>query len=105
MHEWLSSDFVTQVGNTLAGLGFVTNEHIFTPYGDTICKNIGEIQKALSSQGNMVEIQAGSLSSVFGTIYYIFDSEKISPAIIKETVLDWVNSEYRFDEDDDEIAA
>ena len=96
--NWINQKFLSEVSDTLQKIGFVTNEHIFTPYGKTISENVSLIQESLKNTKEGAGIlKGGKIKSPYGTIYYIFDSNKIQEKKIKKAVLDWIKDQYNFD--------
>jgi hypothetical protein len=104
MKDWNTPDFISASAEELCNIGFISNEHFFTPFRRTICENVSVIEESLKAgQYNVGPLQAGSVESVYGTIYYVYDTKRIGDSEIDNTILDWINEEYKFDKEDESL--
>lgn len=96
--NWINKEFLTKVAETLHEIGFVTNEHVFTPYGKAISENVSRIQEALEGKNKQIgTLKSGKINSAYGTIYYIVDLNKLSEEKVNNVILKWIEDEYSSD--------
>lgn len=75
----LTVDFLTATLTELIATGFVTDEHSFAPYRETINVHFLAIQDALEQKGFEGSLLPGYLNHPqAGYAYYIYDTEKFA---------------------------
>jgi hypothetical protein len=98
----LSKTFLEQASRALRTLGFVTDEHDFAPYRETIAFYVKDIEKALHAAGNPVPLEAGKVTNHpdAGYAYFIYDKSKFRNAADVETVVSkWLDDVYAENQD------
>ena len=95
--DFLTPEFVQKAGQELEQSGFVTDEHGFAPYRETISTHMQDIQRALHEHGWHMNLQSGFLSNhpTAGYSYFIYDSAKFgSSGAAQRAVSDWLDRRY-----------
>lgn len=97
IEDFLNPTFVEQTANELAQSGFLTDEHSFAPYRETIGTHWKAIESALHEAGHPVELMAGFLKHpAAGFAYYIYDKNRFRDGNMAErAVTAWLDARYR----------
>lgn len=94
--EFLTPDFIAAAANELAKCGFISDEHDFAPYRETIATHVTDIEAALREAGHDFRLVAGFLKHPqAGFAYYIFDTNKLGEDTAKKAVTNWLNQRYQ----------
>lgn len=92
--SWLNKDFVLSFVKTINEVGFVSNEHIFTPYRETMYFNLDNIVLYLKNTGiTGIYLDKKIVDSEYGLIYCIYDKNKIVKDV-ENTVIKWLDEQY-----------
>lgn len=96
LSDFMTDRFVKDVANTLSELGFVSDEHEFAPYRETMNTHAAEIELALKKAGYEFSLLSGfTMHSDAGYAYYIYDRENFEdPAEAAEAVVRWLDGRY-----------
>lgn len=82
IHEFMSATFLKKACGALKELGFLSDEHEFAPYRETLNTYFVEIGQALAAQGCPIQILPGFLEhSRAGYAYFIYDSDHFANSI------------------------
>jgi len=97
IEDFLSAEFVAQAAATLAACGFVTDEHDFAPYRETVSERVAAIQQALLDAGHTYELSPGFVEHPeAGYAYFIYDTDRFTDrAAAHSAVLAWLDERYR----------
>jgi hypothetical protein len=92
----LEPRFLEQAAHTLQSDGFVTDEHDFAPYRETIAAHYRAIEHALNEQGYAVHLGTGFLQHPqAGYAYFIYDNVRFPTASHAErAVAAWLTEQY-----------
>lgn len=92
----MTETFLAAAMTTLQADGFVTDEHDFAPYRETICTHVEQIQKALIERGFEGELTPGFLKHPqAGYAYYIYDTTHFDSRSMAEKSIDhWLTQQY-----------
>ncbi|MBB4768173.1 MULTISPECIES: hypothetical protein [Xanthomonas] len=92
----LTADFLAATLRELAETGFVTDEHSFAPYRETINVHFSAIQDALEQEGFEGSLLPGYLNHPqAGYAYYIYDTEKFTSRQDAEKAINlWLTSRH-----------
>lgn len=94
-HNWITKKFLSEFKAAIVKDGFVSNEHLFTPYRETMVNNVNNIKKELDKfTGKSWQLETGETHSINGKIFYVFEDNGTSPNAMKEKVTVWVNNQY-----------
>jgi hypothetical protein len=97
LREFTNDNFITGAKRTLETDGFVTDEHSFAPYRETIVEKYKEIEELLRQAG----YNGGKLAKGYtkhraaAYAYYVYDTKKFNGITAKAAVLKWLDHEYR----------
>jgi hypothetical protein len=93
LRDFRREDFLSSAKEVLEKNGIVTNEHQFTPFRDTITAHVDEIERELRIRGYKGgKLEAGHTDHRWArTIYYIFDSAKLSADAARAQAIAWVD--------------
>ncbi len=99
LNQFLTADFLKLTREALATAGFVTDEHEFAPYRETIVRYAPQIESGLRDGG----YSGGALGTGFvadhpaaGYAYYIYDTNFFPDrSSCERAVRDWLNDRYR----------
>lgn len=96
----LRDDFLIPALETLDKNGFVTDEHAFTPYRETMSVHIEAIQGALEKRGFKGHLAYGYVDHhQAGYAYFIYDTTQFSHVDdVKREVSHWLTSLYGEDD-------
>lgn len=97
LKDFLTPAFVKAMAKELAASGFVSDEHEFAPYRETISEHFGEIEKALRKAGHAVSLLPGFLKHPdAGYAYYVYDTDRLRDSeAAKQAVTAWLDARYR----------
>lgn len=97
LNDFMTPEFIEITGNTLLEIGFVSDEHDFAPYRETLTVHVSEIEKALKNNGYDLNLSGGFIKHhEAGYAYYIYDSEKFSSITeADEAVTAWLDEKYK----------
>ncbi|MCW2003090.1 hypothetical protein FHY30_001845 [Xanthomonas arboricola] len=92
----LTADFLTAALIELTETGFITDEHSFTPYRETINVHFSAIQDALEQRGFKSNLLPGYLNHPkAGYAYYVYDAEKFRTRQAAEIAINlWLTKRY-----------
>ena len=94
--DFLTEAFVTRANEALMKLGFVTDEHSFAPYRETMNEHVGAIADALARAGHSRRLGAGYVEHrQAGYAYFIYDEERFDARQAQEAVRRWLDEQYR----------
>lgn len=96
LEDFLNSDFLENSSKALYNEGFVTDEHDFAPYRETMNAHFIEIQNALEEIGHSFEIFTGYVKhGKAGYAYFIYDSGRFDDLKeAKKAVSLWLDNKY-----------
>lgn len=97
VEDFLNAEFVAQAAATLAASGFVTDEHDFAPYRETVSERVDAIQQALLDAGHPYELLPGFVEHPeAGYAYFIYDAKRFTEqGAAGSAVLAWLDERYR----------
>ncbi|MGA7437274.1 MAG: hypothetical protein WBW32_03990 [Luteibacter sp.] len=92
----LTDKFLEPALATLRADGFVTDEHDFSPYRETISEYVKEIQRALAERGFKRELSSGFVNhSQAGYAYFIYDTSRFrTNDAAEKAVKSWLTKQY-----------
>ena len=93
----LSSCFLDNAVRELADRGFVTDEHDFAPYRETMAYYVRQIEQALRERGERFSLGAGEVTNHpdAGYAYFIYDTARFSGlAAAEKAVSSWLSEVY-----------
>lgn len=77
LDSFLNEEFLDQASDALAADGFISDEHDFAPYRETVSTHVRSIQKALHERGFDIELGTGFVKhNVAGYAYFIYDTDR-----------------------------
>jgi hypothetical protein len=76
LESFLTDKFLDQASDTSAADGFISDEHDFAPYRETISTHVESIQNALQDCGFDIELSAGFVKSKETYAYFIYDTDR-----------------------------
>jgi hypothetical protein len=95
LRDFTDHKFLKQAKSELERRGFVTNEHRFAPYRDTLVEHVHEIEKELKDMGYRGTIKAGKLKHKYtGTAFYLYDSTRYDESAAAQAVKKWIEEQY-----------
>lgn len=94
--EFLDDEFLNSTAKELNHSGFVSDEHEFAPYRETIAEHVHIIEAALNNMGNNYKLSKGYLNHPdAGYAYFIYDSAKFYDLdTAKRAVKSWLDNRY-----------
>ncbi len=94
--EFLNNEFLDAAAKELSLSGFVSDEHEFAPYRETISEHVHIIEAALNNKGNNYKLSEGYLNHPdAGYAYFIYDTEKFYDIdAAKRAVMSWLDNRY-----------
>ena len=97
VEDFLTAAFVAQAATTLAASGFVTDEHDFAPYRETVSEHVDAIEQALRDAGHLYALLPGFVEHPkAGYAYFIYDAERFADRdAANGAVLAWLDERYR----------
>lgn len=97
LEDFLTPAFVSEVAEELANSGFVSDEHDFAPYRETINTHCQAIEHALRKKGHPFKLMSGFLKhSEAGYAYFIYDKDRFRDGDAAErAVKSWLDEKYR----------
>lgn len=92
----LKREFLEKAADALEEEGFVTDEHDFAPYRETIAEYYRDIQSALAERGYHFELLPGFVQHrQAGYAYFIYDSHRFATLTdAQHAVSAWLNEQY-----------
>ncbi len=96
LDEFLTEDFLAATEEALRRDGFVSDEHEFAPYRETISEHWIAIAEALRRRGGAFDIQPGFVKhSQAGYAYFVFDQDRfVDREAADEAVTQWLDEKY-----------
>lgn len=93
LEEFLNNEFLEKTAAEIGDLGFLTDEHDFAPYRETLSVHLESIETALKEIGLEVELLPGFVKhKAAGFAYFIYDSSRFEDsASASEAVLRWLD--------------
>jgi hypothetical protein len=92
LESFLTDEFLDQASDTLAADGFISDEHDFAPYRETISTHVESIQSALQDHGFDIELSAGFVKCKETYAYFIYDTDRFTDsAAAKAAVSRWLD--------------
>ena len=95
--DFLTPEFIQETEQALRLSGFVTDEHSFAPYRETMSNHVHDIENALHEHGWEVDLQTGFLSNhpAAGYSYYIYDPARFNDSkAAQNAVSAWLDEKY-----------
>lgn len=90
----LQRDFLERAEKELTSIGFVTDEHSFAPYRETIAEHVEEISRALNGRFDLRKGFVGNHPDA-GYAYFIYDARRYPKIEDAETdVREWLSRQY-----------
>lgn len=87
--------FIKRTAETLLDIGFVSDEHDFAPYRETISHHMAAIREALRKEGHEFNLLTGFIKHEATYAYYIYDQDRFSePSDAKQAISDWLDRKY-----------
>lgn len=92
----LTDDFLTAARQALDAEGFVSDEHAFAPYRETVSTHVGAIQQALVARGFRGQLMPGYVNHPqAGYAYFIYDADRFaSSQEANQAVHAWLSQRY-----------
>lgn len=95
----LNREFLDKAEQELKSSGFVTDEHSFAPYRETIAQYVEEISRALDGKFNLRKGFVGNDPNA-GYAHFIYDAHRYpNPHDAEVAVREWLGRKYA-DEDE-----
>jgi hypothetical protein len=96
LSDFLNSSFIEAAAKELRERGFVTDEHNFAPYRETMGTHVDAIEAALRNAGHDFELVPGFVEHPqAGYAYYIYDEAMFEDAeAAKKAVSKWLDRLY-----------
>lgn len=96
LKDFLNPAFVKATAKELAATGFVSDEHDFAPYRETLNTHFAEIEKALRKAGHPVSLLYGFVKhSEAGYAFFIYDTDRFpDPKAAERAVTAWLDKRY-----------
>lgn len=96
LKDFLTPEFIERTAKTLLDVGFVSDEHEFAPYRETLNVHVSEIQKSLHEMGYDLTLSSGYINHPeAGYAYYIYDYNKFDNLNeASEAVSTWLDEKY-----------
>ncbi len=93
----LTGAFLNLVAEELAARGFVSDEHDFAPYRETISTHFDAIESALRERGVEVSLLPGFINhDQAGYAYFIYDADRFCDAFSAgRAVSAWLNEQLK----------
>ncbi|RUL78774.1 hypothetical protein [Dyella choica] len=92
LKSFLTNEFVDQASDTLAADGFISDEHDFAPYRETVSTHVESIQNALQDRGFDIELSAGFVKGKDTYAYFIYDTDRfVDSTAAKAAVSRWLD--------------
>ena len=95
--DFLTPEFIQKTGQELELSGFVTDEHGFAPYRETISEHARDIGIALHEYGWQMDVQSGFLPNhpAAGYSYFIYNPAKFRDSkAAQHAVSEWLDRKY-----------
>jgi len=93
----LSKTFLDKAVGELRATGFVTDEHAFAPYRETITHYVAEIRHALAARGVSMDLRAGFVANHpdAGYAYFIYDASRFASLDAAQSAVSaWLSALY-----------
>lgn len=95
LREFMTSHFIKRTAETLLEIGFVSDEHDFAPYRETISYHVSAINEELRKEGYKLNLLTGFLKHEAAYAYYIYDEDRFSePSDAEHAVSSWLDDKY-----------
>jgi hypothetical protein len=96
IEDFLTPDFLRAAAKELASVGFVSDEHGFAPYRETISKHCRAIESALSDAGVPFHLQSGFVKHIdAGYAYFVYNTDHFrSNDDAEAAVGSWLDAKY-----------
>ena len=96
LDSFLNDKFLDRASDTLEADGFISDEHDFAPYRETVSTHMREIQRALGERGVEVKLNAGFvMHNVAGYTYFIYDTDRFHDgSAARVAVSRWLSSKH-----------
>jgi len=97
LEKVLSESFLDKASHALDSDGFVTDEHDFAPYRETIAEYVSQIQEALRQRGRATGLASGFVRNHpdAGYAYFIYDTARFDDlASAQDAVSRWLSELY-----------
>lgn len=96
LSEFLNDAFIIAAAKELGEQGFISDEHDFAPYRETMNEHVEAIEAALRKAGHDFKLEPGFVTHPqAGFAYFIFDMQKFRQAdAAKEAVTNWLDQRY-----------
>lgn len=96
LSEFLNDAFVMAAAEELDKHGFVSDEHDFAPYRETMNEHVEAIEVALRNVGHDFELVPGFIMHPqAGNAYFVYVEGKFSdPEAAKKAVTRWLDQRY-----------
>ncbi len=95
--EFMTPEFIERTAKTLSDIGFVSDEHEFAPYRETLSEHVSKIEKALKKEGYDFTLSSGFITHPgAGYAYYIYDYDRFkSTGDAGKAVAAWLDKKYK----------
>lgn len=92
LESFLTDEFLDQASDTLAADGFISDEHDFAPYRETVSTHVESIQNALQDRGFDIELSTGFVKRKETYAYFIYDTDRFSDSTsAKAAISRWLD--------------
>jgi hypothetical protein len=97
IRDFSDPEFIKQAKSALESDGFLTDEHAFAPYRETIFEHAQEIANLLQESGfRGGAIKAGQIDHPYASkSYFLFDSVKLPGQLARDAVKQWLDERYK----------
>ena len=94
--DFMTPEFINLTANALGDVGFVSDEHEFAPYRETINEHVSEIERALQEKGHEFTLSSGFINHPeAGYAYYIYDYKRFNSSDeAGKAVSAWLDEKY-----------
>ncbi|WP_420722499.1 hypothetical protein [Hwanghaeella sp. LZ110] len=97
IEDYLTEVFIEQVNSALGMNGFVSDEHDFAPYRETVARHYKIIERALGEAGFKYTLNSGFVSGhpKAGYAYFIYDMDRFASTFEADAaVVAWLDTKY-----------
>lgn len=92
LSSFMTTDFIELTAETLLDVGFVSDEHEFAPYRETVVYHSAAINKELRKNGYEFNLMSGFVKHAATYAYYIYDKDKFKDAdAAEQAVMNWLD--------------
>lgn len=96
LKDFLNPVFIEATAKELAAIGFVTDEHDFAPYRETLNTHFAEIETAFREAGHPFSLLYGFVKQADAYAYFIYDTDRFDDSGAAErAVAAWLDKRSR----------